>query len=181
MWFRERQQTLISITAIMMIGLFLLIKYLPVKKRLGAVIADQKTISLAVERAVVETKQLPALKKEFAKLDKEVEDYDLNIPGDRELGAFLQLIADLMNEHNLSEQQIQPAKEIEENGLSCIPVNMRCAGKLADIFEFYKSVQNLDRIVRLEHFQLENDKDISGAVRMEAQTVIYYRQDNTQG
>jgi len=80
-----------------------------------------------------------------------------------------------MNEHNLMGQVIAPRKEVKAEKLNCIPVNMQCKGKLAQIFEFYRRLQGLDRLVRIEQVKLTNDSDYDGQVSMEARAVIYYR------
>ena len=114
-------------------------------------------------------------------LQRELENYEANIPRQRDLGAFLHRIADLMNEHNLSDQVIEPHKEVKSEKLHCIPVNMRCKGKLAQISEFYRRLQGLDRLVRIEQVKLTNDSDYNGQVSTEARTVIYYRAKVGQG
>ncbi len=76
---------------------------------------------------------------------------------------------------------IEPLKEVKSEELNCIPVNMECKGKLAHIFEFYRRLQGLDRLVRIEQVKLTNDSDYNGQVSMEARTVIYYRAKVGQG
>jgi Tfp pilus assembly protein PilO len=86
-----------------------------------------------------------------------------------------------MNEHNLQGQMIQPGKEIKAGELNCIPVNMQCRGRLSQIFEFYRRVQGLDRLVRIEHVKLVNDGGFGGEVTMQTDAVIYYRAEVGQG
>ena len=117
---------------------------------------------------------IPA-KEKLQKLQQTVGNYEQNVPEHRELGEFLQKIANLMNEHNLVEQVIEPAREIEADQLNCIPVDMECKGRLTEIFAFYKSLQSMDRLVRIESIKLVNDRDFSGEVSMQTKVVIYYR------
>jgi Tfp pilus assembly protein PilO len=181
MWFRERQQIMICVLAAAMVGGFVLFRYLPLQKKIKA--AEQKRTAqrLAITKASVESGQLPVLKEQLLKLQRSIGDYEANVPRHRNLGGFLQRIANLMNEHNLKEQVIAPGEEIEMNGLSCIPVNMQCTGKLRQMFEFYKRVQGLDRLVRIEQVKLVNDSDFSGEVSMQTKAIIYYRPEAGQG
>jgi hypothetical protein len=55
---------------------------------------------------------------------------------------------------------------------------MHCRGKLARLFEFYKSLQSLDRLVRIEKVKLENDGELTGEVSMETRAIIFYRSRN---
>jgi Tfp pilus assembly protein PilO len=137
--------------------------------------------TLTIAKGTADNKQLSLLEEQLLKLQRELENYEANIPRQRDLGGFLHRIADLMNEHNLSEQVIEPRKEVKADKLHCIPVNMQCKGKLAQIFEFYRRLQGLDRLVRIEQVKLTNDSDYDGQVSMEAKAVIYYRAKVGQG
>jgi Tfp pilus assembly protein PilO len=76
---------------------------------------------------------------------------------------------------------IEPHKEVKGEKLNCIPVNIQCKGKLDRIFEFYRRLQGLDRLVRIEQVKLTNDSDYDGQVTMEARAVIYYSAKVGQG
>jgi len=137
--------------------------------------------TLTIAKGTADNKQLSLLKEQLLKLQRELENYEANIPGQRDLGAFLHRIADLMNEHNLSEHVIEPHKEVKGEKLNCIPVNMQCKGKLDRIFEFYRRLQGLDRLVRIEQVKLTNESDYDGQGTMEARAVIYYGAKVGQG
>ena len=181
MLFRERQQLMIFVAAGVTIGGFGLFRYLPLRRTMKALRQTKTAQSLTIARGTADGKELPLLKEQLLKLQRELENYEANIPRQRDLGAFLHRIADLMNEHNLSEQVIEPRKEVEAEELNCIPVNMQCKGKLTQIFEFYRRLQGLDRLVRIEQVKLTNDSDYNGQVSMEAMAVIYYRAKVGQG
>jgi Tfp pilus assembly protein PilO len=136
---------------------------------------------VAISKVSAESQQIPTIREQLLQLQMAVENYERQIPVQRELGEFLQRIANLMNEHNLREQLIQPGKEIKAGELNCIPVNMQCKGGLSQIFEFYRRVQGLDRLVRIEHVKLVNDGGFSGEVIMQTKVVIYYRAEVKQG
>ena len=90
-------------------------------------------------------------------------------------------IADLMNQHQLKEQEIAPGEEIEADGLNCIPVSIQCKGELTQIFEFYQQLQQLDRLIRIKQVKLLNDRDFRGEVSMETDVVIYYKTNIVRG
>ena len=179
--FRERQQIVICVIVGAMVGGFVLFRYLPLQKRVKAIEQARAAQILAITKASAESEQLPALKEQLLKLQRATGNYEANVPRHRNLGAFLHRIADLMNEHNLREQVIAPGKEIETDELNCIPVNMQCKGGLKQIFEFYRQMQGLDRLIRIEQVKLVNNSDFSGEVTMQTKAVIYYRPKATQG
>ena len=181
MLFRERQQLTICVVAGVIVGGFVLFRYLPLRRTMKALRQTKAAQTLTIAKGTADNKQLCLLKEQMLKLQRELEKYEANIPGQSDIGVFLHRIADLMNEHNLSEQVIEPHKEVKGEKLNCIPVNMQCKGKLDQIFEFYRRLQGLDRLVRIEQVKLSNDSDFSGEVVMEAKAVIYYRAKVGQG
>jgi len=160
---------------------FLLFRYLPLRKKMKAVEKTRAAQALVINKGMAKNEQLPSLREEFEKLQSEVSNYERQIPADRELGTFLHKIADLMNSHNLKGQFIEPGEEVEGEELNYIPVNMKCRGKLKQIFEFYKSLQSLERLVRIEEVKLLNENNFSGEINMQTRAVVYYRPQSIEG
>lgn len=177
MFLRKKQQLAICVVAVMLIADFLWFGCLPLWRTMRAIKQTKAALRVVITKAAIGSRQLPVLKEQLQKLQGMVSNYEVNVPTQRDLGGFLQQIANLMTEHNLSEQMVVPSKEIKADGLSCIPINMKCKGRLAQVFQFYKRLQRLDRLVRVEQVKLTNDSDFSGEVSMETKAVIYYRQE----
>jgi Tfp pilus assembly protein PilO len=181
MLFGKKQQVAIFILAAMLVADFAMFGYLPLQKRMKAVKQRHQMQTLAIAQASAASEQLPVAKEKLDQLKAAVANYEQQVPAQRDLGAFLHRIADLMNEHNLGGQLVQPGEEISAAYLQCIPVSVQCTGRLAQIFEFFESLQNLDRLVRIERVALTNDQDFSGEVSMQTKAVIYYKTDDEQG
>ena len=181
MLFRERRQIAICVAAAVMVCGFVLFRYLPLQRKTKFLRQAYAAQMLAISKTSAESQQIPTIREQLLGLQTAVGNYERQIPAQRELGEFLQRIANLMNEHNLKGQLIQPGKEIKAGELNCIPVNMQCKGRLSQIFEFYRRVQGLDRLVRIEHVKLVNDGDFDGEVIMQTNAVIYYRAEVGQG
>lgn len=175
MLFRERQQIMICIIAVVIVGVFVLNRYLPLRRRTKAIKQTIAAQTLTIAKGAADSKRMPLLKEQLLELQSELGDYEANIPEQRALGAFLHKLAVLMNEYNLKDQVIAPGEEVEADKFNCIPVNMQCKGKLAQIFEFYRRLQTLDRLIRIEQVKLSNDSDYNGQVSMETRAIIYYR------
>ncbi len=181
MLFLEKRQIVIFCLAGLMVSSFVFFRYLPLQKKIKIArqaIDAQKSV---ISRSAAEKAQLPALKEQLLSLQKTMQKYEINVPANRDLGLFLQKIADLMNQCNLKEQQIQPGDEIKANGLNCMPVSIQCKGRLKQIFEFYKSLQSMERVVRIERVELVNNNDFSGEINMQTRADIYYRAESKQG
>jgi len=181
MLFKERQQLTICVITAVIVGGFMVFRYLPLRSKMKALRQKKSEQSLIIAKGAADNKQLFLLKEKFSELQHKLENYEANIPLNSDIGIFLHTIADLMNKHNLGKQVIEPHKKIEADNINCIPVKMQCTGKLARIFEFYRELQSLKRLVRIEQVKLSNDKDFSGQVSMEAQAIIYYRTKTGRG
>ena len=181
MLFRDRQQITICVVAAVTIGGFVFFRYLPLRSRMKAATEKKAAQTLAIGKGTADSRQLPLLKEQLLKLRAKLGSYEANIPQESNAGLFLGSVADLMKEHSLTEQVIEPGVDTRADRFRCIPVTMRCKGKLIQIFEFYRRLQSLDRLVRIEQVKLRNDSDFSGEVSMETKAVIYYRVEIGQG
>jgi len=174
--FRERREILILCLISAIVGGFVVFRYLPLRGKMKAIEQRRAVQTVAIAKASAESEQLPTLREQLLKLQRTVGNYEWQVPDRRELGMFLQKLTDLMNEQNLKEQVIAPGEEIKAEKLNCIPVNMQCKGRLKQIFEFYKQMRKMDRLVRIEQVKLMNGSDFSGEVSMQTKAHIYYRQ-----
>jgi Tfp pilus assembly protein PilO len=181
MLFEKRQQITIFVIGATLVAVFVLLWYLPTYRRLKALKQAKYQQTVPAARLANLRSEFPALRSELLKLQEATDNCEQQIPGERGLGEFLHGIADLMNEHNLKEQQIQPGEEIKSGDLYRIPIDMKCKGRLAELFEFYKSLQGFDRLVRIEQVKLINDSGYNGQLSMQTKASIYYRTQAGRG
>ena len=175
MFFRERQQLTICVIAGVIVCVFVLFGYLPLRKSMKAVKQAKIAQTLAIAKGAADSRQLPLLNEQLLKLQNKLGNYKANIPEKNTFGGFLGSVTDLMNENNLKEQEITPGEEVKADQFNCIPVSIRCKGELAQIFKLYRQFQTLDRSIRIEQVKLSNDGGYKGQVSMETKAIIYYR------
>ena len=175
MYFRERQQIMICVVAGVIVCFFMLFVYLPLHRQMKAVRQTKAAQTLAIAKSAADSKQLPMMKEQLIELQARLASYEANIPEQNTFGGFLGKITDLMNENSLKEQEITPGDVIKADRFNCIPVSMNCKGNLTQIFNFYRQLQALDRLVRIEQVKLSNGSNYNGRVSMETKAVIYYR------
>ena len=183
--FREKRQIVICVAIAAMVSGFVLLRYLPLRRKTAAVRSKVIETRLTIAKTGQQNAQLPTLTEKLLKLQSKTANFNLKIPQQMALGEFLHKIANLMNDHNLSDQIVLPTKESgisdsekfmsANTKLNAIPVKMQCKGRLPQIFEFYKSLQKLDRTIRIDKVKLENRTDYSGEVTMQTTAIIYYR------
>src|SRR4030042_4836602 len=179
--FREKQQIIICLIAVMSIGGFVLLRFLPLHQAIKTVKQINTAQRLIIAKGISESEQLPLFTDQLLKFKVELRNYENNIPQQIKLGSFVHQIADLMNQHQLKEQEIAPRVETGADGLNCIPVSIQCKGELKQIFEFYQQLQELDRLIRIQQVRLVNDPDFKGEGRMETDVVIFLRTEVAPG
>jgi type IV pilus assembly protein PilO len=180
MLFKERKQlTIFAVTAVV-IGGFVFFRYLPLRSRMKALSQIKSAQAHAIAKGDADNTKLSQLEEQFSKMQRDLEGYEAQIPKSSDIGQFLHKIADLMNKHNLSDQVIEPQSEIKSDSLNCIPLKMQCKGELYQMFEFFRELQDLDRLVRIEKVKLSNDNDFEGQISMESRAIIYYRAKEEQ-
>ncbi len=179
--FREKQQITICIMGAAIMCVFALFWYMPLRRQMSAIRQARTKRAFLIAKGTADSRKLPLLEEQLLELQTRLADYEANIPEQRAHGMFLHRIADLMKEHDLDDQVITPGTEIEADKFNCIPVIMQCKGELTQISEFYRRLQTLDRLVRIEKVKLSNDDKYGGRVSMETKAVVYYRAKVEQG
>ncbi len=181
MLFGRSQQIAICVVAGAIICVFVIFWYRPLREKMRIVKQTKTEQMLTIAKGMADAKQLPGLEGQLEKLQTELEGYEAKIPSQRDFGAFLSRITDLMNENNLKEQSIEPGDVVEVDKFNCMPLSMKCKGRLAQIYNFYDRLQSLGRLVRIEQVRLSNSPEYTGQISMETKAVIYYRAAVGQG
>lgn len=181
MLFQGKQQITICVIGTAIMCVFALFWYVPLGRKMQAINQAKTERALAIAKGTADARHLPLLEDRLFTLELRLGDYEASIPDQRAHGMFLHRIADLMKEHKLDDQVITPGDEIEAGKFNCIPISMRCKGELSQITQFYRRLQTLDRLVRIEKVRLSNDEKYGGRISMETEAVVYYRAKVEQG
>ncbi|MCD4831224.1 MAG: type 4a pilus biogenesis protein PilO [Anaerohalosphaeraceae bacterium] len=171
----EKKQFCIAAAIVVIAGVFLLLQYLPtVKKAKAYEVANLRLITANAE-AAAKMQELPHIYECIARAEEHSENYDLKVPQARSHGIFLQTIAGMMQEQGLTELVIRPGSETEAGVLGCIPVTISCNGKTEQIFDFFKSMEKFERIVKVEYVSFKNSDKYDGLLAMRMEAKIFYR------
>lgn len=177
MRFIDKQQLMIFAVAIVVVVGFVFVRYLPLTSE-AKTLEEGRVKLLAENKNLAEKiKQLPDMYSRIEKVKLQVGDFEAKVPYGMAHGLFLEQIADIMDSHGLAEQLVQPDRDIRTDSLHRIPVNIQCKGDLEQIFEFFKSLEKLDRVVQIKHIQLANDAKYAGSLTMRAKIDIYYKSE----
>jgi Tfp pilus assembly protein PilO len=170
----EKQQIVILVLVLTAIVCFVFFRYLPLTKKARQIENEKQQQMVLLDQLKDRNSQIAELKEKLFELRDFTADYDARIPDSRMFAVMWQQVADIMNHYGLTDQLVQPGKEIKGPNLTCIPINIQCKGTMQSIFDFLESVDKLDRLMQIEQLALENDNDFSGNLKMDAQAYVYY-------
>ena len=177
----EKKQIMTFVMVVVMAVAFFLFKYVPLRKKLSNVKQDLSEQRVTAMKSEAQKQQMPIVQALFDDLKEQVQNFDTQIPNDRELGVFLKQVTQIMNECGLKEQQIRPDSEIETQSINCIPIEMQCKGTLQQLFNFYNTFQNAGRLVRIQKVSFVNEQDYTGQLNMKAKAIIYCSNQQNEG
>jgi Tfp pilus assembly protein PilO len=178
--FLSKQQLWVLAIGGLFLADFVLYGYLPSHERLQSLAEAKDRQMQLITTAEAKSEILPALVQRLRDTDRYATNYQQWIPTDSTLGPFLSQIATVMTDNGLSDQDVVLRPEVASKDLVCIPIHMKCVGDLNGIFGFFRDLQQLGRLVRIERTTLTHAKGSSGVVHMEADAVIFYRAQETQ-
>ena len=170
----KKQIWVVFISIIVMI-VFVFCGCLPLKHKAELLQVRNKEMSDLVTQRLVEIQQIPSMRLRVNELKLKVGDFDDRIPNNRNLGDFLNNVTDIMQSCNLKEQLVQPAAEIIEGDMYCIPIELNCKGSLEDMFGFFKSLKSYGRLMRIKKIEFDSSDKLDGQVKMVTKGLIYYQ------
>lgn len=174
----KSKQFVMSIAVVVLAVAFVFFQFLPLNKKARDLNAANTVLISENTAANARIEVLPQLNKQIEEMKQQIGDFDAKIPLGRSHGVFLQELAEVMQQRGLTEFVTQPGAEIETSQLCGIPVDIRCRGKLVQIFEFFKALESFERVVRVEEVTLNNDTKLEGIVTLNARVKIFYRTQN---
>ncbi len=171
----DKKQILLIFVILVMIGIFFFMQYVPTMEALQQAKNQQTQKEIQQAHAQSQLQNLPELRNQLNQLKDEVGNIDTRIPDRPQLGDFLQNVSSIMDKYSLSQQMVKPSQEQKIGDFASIPVDIQCSGNLNQIFDFFRDIEQNQRLFRLEQVRFEN-KDFSGNIRIFAKGSIFYKQ-----
>ena len=175
----DKQQLMIIALAVVVAGGFAVFRYTPIVRQRYDVAKKMETQNAVMEKVCTESAQIPELKQQRDQLSEKMLSFSEKVPEGRNFARLWQQIADVMNACDLRDQLIQPGQEMKSDHLCSIPLTIECKGTLAQIYRFFQSLENIDRLIRIEELKLENDAEYNEIVTLYAKANLYYQSDGT--
>lgn len=173
----DRQQFYICIAGIVLAGGFIAFRYVPIVRQNVAVTEKIKEQEALINQIHSQGTLFPELVYQREQLTERLIPFEQKVPRGRNFAQLWQQIADIMNDCKLREQLVRPGSELKSDRLCSIPLTIECKGTLEQIFTFFKSLENIDRLIQIEEMELEKDADLHTLVKLYAKANVYYQPD----
>ncbi|MDD5460000.1 MAG: type 4a pilus biogenesis protein PilO [Phycisphaerae bacterium] len=164
-----------SIAVVALAAAFVLFQFMPLNEKTKILKAANANLIAEDAAAAAKEKALPQLREEIARMEGQMGNFDAKIPVDRSYGSFLQELTSIMEQQGLEELMVQPGVEVKNADQFRIPVKINCTGELMQIFNFFKALEKLERVIQIEEVSLTNNDKSDGSVKMQAMINIFYR------
>ncbi len=174
----DKKQTMILVLGAAILTGFAVFQYVPIVQKKLQMRKQVLKHAQSMEQVQQYAGSLPELRQKKAELTEQVTAYSVKIPEGKQFAQLWQQIADVMNDCQLTEQSVRPGKEQTSEELCCIPLSIECTGTLDQMFEFFQSLENFERLVRIEQIDLKNNDDFDTTVKMNATANIYYQPEH---
>lgn len=174
----KHQFTILALAAIILIG-FGVFRYVPIVRNKLALTEQMTHQSLSMDQIQDYYRRLPELAMQKRQLQAQIGKNVGKIPQGREYAQLWQQIAEAMNSCRLEDQLVQPGTERESTDICSVPLRIECKGTLEQIFSFFQTLEGFDRLICFEEVQLENDKDFSAVLKLNAKANVYYQPQKT--
>lgn len=170
----QKEQLIILIIASVLLGGFALLRFIPLAGHARSVRTAKAESELQRKRLEEYRKALPIIKRKIEKYQVKIGNFDAKIPVNRKFASLCNKINDMMNEYKLQNQLIQPGMEIIGEKVNSVKLDINCSGKLSQIFGFFKAIEDLERVIRIENLDMKSETD-SDIISVKANAIVYYR------
>jgi len=126
------------------------------------------------------SERLPMLYQQVKGLEPKADEFSRRFPEDKGFSGLWQQIAEIMDRNHLSDQLVRPGQVVCSEEVCSIPLEIECSGTFADFFEFFRALEQYDRLIRMDEVHLRNDSELSGQLRLHARARVFYRPGETQ-
>jgi Tfp pilus assembly protein PilO len=118
--------------------------------------------------------ELPRMQAEVNALREQVRDFEERVPARDELGAYLEQLARVAQEHQLRPDAIEPSPPVRSRDLLAVPIVLKVHGPFREVYGLLKDILSLPRLTQVRRFDAKVLADRPGEVQAEMQLRVFY-------
>ncbi len=175
----QQQFMILLLGAVVLVGAGVF-RFVPIVRQRYAIREQMEQQDQIIDEICSLSALIPELKEQKIRLEKELRLFEQKVPRGRNLAPLWQQIAEVMNQCGLTEQLVHPGVVVKSEKNFIIPLTIECKGSMQQIFSFFRSLEDIDRLVRIEQVTLDRENDSSSDVKLKAQANVYYQPQKSE-
>lgn len=176
----EKQQLVIFGIAMVIVTGFGLFQYYPLARKADSIRKTKEQQQVVSDETDQLIQQMAQLRGQVESLEPLKAEFEKKLPRTRQSAALWQQITDVMTQHRLADQVVQRDAESDDGRFGTVRIRLQCSGTFGQMFELFRSLQTMDRFIRVESFQMNNETDYSGRVKLDAMARVYYQMASSE-
>lgn len=171
---RAQRLALLAGVALLIVGLYAYLLFLPARQRLQTVEAEELRLQRELSQVRAVVTNLDAFEREIADLERQFAAALRRLPDSKELPVLLTDISSIAKNAGLELKTFNPGSEERQDFYAEVPIQVEFSGRFHDIASFFDRIAKLPRIVNVQTLEVktvqESTVDTRLRVRGEAVT-----------
>jgi Tfp pilus assembly protein PilO len=176
----DKQQLIILLLGVAVSVGFGIFRYIPIVRQKFAIQKQMEQQNQVIDEICSFSVLIPELKEQKSQLEIQLLPFEQKVPQGRNLATLWRQVADVMNKCGLTDQLVQPGVEVKSQELCSIPLTIECNGTMEQIFSFFESLEEINRLIRIEQVTLDRGGDLNSGIKLKAQASVYYQPDESE-
>jgi len=150
--------------------------WLPGRKAVQKIRDDIETKQATIAQSTGLSSALMDVQREIEKTQSVVDRWDRSAPKQKDLSALFGRINTLAKSAKLTIRRFDPQPPVVYETLREIPIAMSCSGTFAQVYEFLRSVEQLEATIWVESIRMESiakDRKDAKDVQCELNLVVF--------
>lgn len=160
-------------TVVLLAAAFAYAVYFPSTKKIAATTSSIKDLNGKLNRAKIQRKKLPKVRKEKEDVDIQFAAALKLLPNDKEIPELLTKISELGTEANLVLSKFNFQKERKKGFYAEIPISLKIRGSYHDVAIFFEKIGKMERIMNIQNVQMKPIAERSTILDVTCDAITY--------
>lgn len=156
---RSQRIALFAVLAVVVVGLYGYLFFLPAQQELDGLAAKQLELQRRLNEVRSVAANLPAFEARLEELEEELRAALLQLPNSKELPGLLTDISSRGKNAGLEFKAFRPREEVPRDFYAEVPIEIELTGTYHDIARFFDDLAKLPRIVNVSDLRINIEKE----------------------
>ena len=170
----NREQLVTGAVVIAVLALFWWVVVGPQEERIAALAGEVDRVTAEITERSKLGKTSLDLETELQACRSRVSTYTYRIPGDVQLGPFLEQLAETSQIVGLRDPDVTPESPHVASGMGILPVRMSFTSSFSALHEFLQEIESYERVVRIKEIETTRNEENESLLTTELTLQIFY-------